>query len=139
MGARFKLRFGAKMSDQAGVPMDKMVVVRNLVREATQAFGDSVVPMGDSVWIEVEGVDVVLNSVRSQVFSPDAFSSLGIDPAARDILVVKSTNHFHDAFARISDEILYAAVDGPYPNRPETNDYQYLDRDVWPRIADPHG
>ena len=76
--------------------------------------------------------------MRSQVFNPDIFTNLGIDPSSKAVLVVKSTNHFHDAFSRISNDILYAAVDGPYPNDPATNDYKALTRAIWPRVENPH-
>jgi microcystin degradation protein MlrC len=137
-GASFRLRFGAKMSEFAGEPLDADVVVRRAVRDAVQSFGQSVVPLGDAVWIEAGGIDIILNSVRSQVFNPDVFSNFGIDPKRKKVLVVKSTNHFHDAFSRISDDILYAAVDGPYPNNPETNTYRNLTRKIWPRVENPH-
>ena len=136
--ATLRLRFGAKMSAVAGEPVDADVTVRNVVRNAVQSFGTSVVPLGDSVWIEVDGIDVILNTVRSQVFNPDIFSNLGIGPEDKALLVVKSTNHFHDAFSRISGEILYAAVDGPCPNDPAPNDYPHLTRNIWPRVEDPH-
>ncbi len=139
IGADLRLRFGAKMSALGGEPIDADVTVRNIVRDAVQSFGSSVVPLGDSVWIEVGGIDVILNTVRSQVFNPDIFSNLGIDPTDKAMLIVKSTNHFHDAFSRISDDILYAAVDGPYPNDPVSNDYKHLTRNIWPRVEDPHG
>ena len=138
-GAHLRLRFGGKMSSDGGDPIDADVIVRKVVRDAVQSFGRSVVPLGDSVWIDVAGIDVILNTVRSQVFNPDIFSNLGIDPALKELLVVKSTNHFHDAFSHISGNILYAAVDGPYPNNPATNDYKHLKRTIWPRVEDPHG
>lgn len=138
INARLRLRFGAKMSDTAGDPIDADVVVRNLVRNATQSFGESVVPLGDCAWIYVKGIDVILNTVRSQVFNPDIFSSLGIDPQAKDLLVVKSTNHFFAAFESIADSVIYAAVDGPYPSNPITNEYKHLSRAIWPRVENPH-
>ena len=137
-GATFRLRFGAKMSGSAGEPLDADVEVRRTIRDAVQSFGQSVVPLGDSVWIEVNGVDIILNSVRSQVFNPDVFSNFGIDPTNKKILLIKSTNHFHDAFSRISQNILYAAIDGPYPNNPETTEYRNLTRKIWPRTEEPH-
>jgi microcystin degradation protein MlrC len=137
-GAEFRLRFGAKMSEFSGEPLDADVTVKRTVRDAVQSFGQSVVPLGDAVWIELAGIDVILNSVRSQVFNPDIFSNFGIDPTQRKTLVVKSTNHFQDAFSRISNDILYAAVDGPYPSHPETNAYRNLVRDIWPRVENPH-
>lgn len=138
-GAELRLRFGAKMSPEAGDPVDAEVVVRGLTKNAVQRFGSSLVPLGDCAWIEVEGVDVVLNTVRSQVFSPDIFSNLGIRPTEKKMLAVKSTNHFYDSFSRIASDILYVAVDGPYPNDPQKNGYKHLTRAIWPLSEDPHG
>ncbi len=137
--AKLILRFGGKMSDKSGEPIDACVIVRNLVRQATQSFGESTVPLGDCAWIEVNGIDVILNTVRSQVFNPDVFVNLGLDPQQKALLVVKSTNHFHDAFSPIASSIIYAAIDGSYPSNPMTNDYQNLSRDIWPRAKNPHG
>jgi len=137
-GASLRLRFGGKMSDGGGEPVDADVTIRKLQRSAVQSFGRSIVPLGDSAWIEVAGIDVILNTVRSQVFNPDFFSNFGIEVAEKSLLVVKSTNHFHDAFSRIAADILYAAVDGPYPNDPVTNGYKNLTRQIWPITETPH-
>lgn len=137
-GATLRLRFGAKMASGAGEPIDAEVRVRKVMRDAIQSFGASVVPLGDAAWIEVGGIDVILNTVRSQVFNPDIFSNFGIDPTSKTVLVVKSTNHFHDAFSRIAGEIIYVAVDGTYPNDPVTNNYRHLERGIWPRVENPH-
>lgn len=139
LGARFPLRFGGKVSASAGDPMDAMVTVKYLQRKATQSFGTSIVSLGDAACIEFEGIEVILNTARTQVYDPDIFSNMGIDPMTKTLLVVKSTNHFAAAFAPIAESILYVAVEGPYPSTPETNDYRHLSRDLWPRCADPFG
>lgn len=138
-GAELDLRFGGKTSAKAGAPIDARVTVKKVVADAVQSFGDSIVPLGDSVAISIGGFDIVLNSNRSQAFSPDLFSNLGIDLTKKRILVVKSTNHFHGAFAPIASDILYAAVDGPYPNNPRHNGYRQLKRKIWPLVNNPHG
>jgi microcystin degradation protein MlrC len=138
-GARMPLRFGGKTSATAGAPIDAEVEVIRIVRNAEQSFGDSRVPLGDAVAIRIGGVEIILNSVRSQAFSPDLFSNLGIDPSTRRILIVKSTNHFRAAFAPIAAEILYASIDGLYPSNPLTNGYSKLSRPVWPIVENPHG
>lgn len=137
-GARMPLRFGGKTSATAGSPIDAEVEVTKLLRNAEQSFGDSRVPLGDATAIRIGGIEVVLNSVRSQAFAPDLFSNLGIDPTARKILIVKSTNHFRGAFEAIAAEILYASIDGLYPNNPITNGYSKLTRPVWPIVENPH-
>ena len=138
IGAEFDLRFGAKTSASAGAPIDARVKVMHLKRNATQAFGDSVVPMGDCAVIRTGGMDIVLNSNRAQTFSPSLFSNLGIDPASRKVLIVKSTNHFQEAFAKIASEIIYVAIDGIYPNDPKSTPYEHLTRPVWPIAENPY-
>ncbi|WP_421779868.1 M81 family metallopeptidase [Kiloniella litopenaei] len=132
-GATLKLRFGSKMSDTAGPPIDAEVKVLKIVLDATQDFGTSIVPLGDSVAIDYMGITVILNSNRSQSFDPSLFVNLGVDPKSRKILVIKSTNHFYDGFEPVASDILYASVDGPYPNDPKTTHYKYARSDIWPR------
>lgn len=136
-GATLDLRFGGKTSAYAGDPVDARVTVVRNQRDAVQSFGTSVVPLGDCSVIRFGGIEVVLNSNRSQAFSPDLFTNLGIDITSRKILVVKSTNHFHGAFAAVAAKILYASVDGPYPNDPRTTPYTRLKRPLWPIVENP--
>ena len=138
VGAKLKLRFGGKTSADAGAPLDAEVQVIRLEREATQSFGDSIVPLGDCAVIGFDGVEVILNTNRAQVFEPDLFSNLGIDPTKRRLLIVKSTNHFHRGFQPIAPTILYANVEGPYPSNPATNGYRNLTRPIWPIVENPH-
>lgn len=137
-GAEFELRFGGKTSAHAGDPIDARVSVTKLRRDTVQRFGASLVPLGDCAAIRIGGVDIVLNTNRSQAFSPDIFDNLGIDAVSKKILIVKSTNHFHGAFSPIAAEILYVAVDGPYPSKPEKTRYRRLTRSLWPIVANPH-
>ena len=136
-GAVLDLRFGGKTSAHAGAPIDATVTVLKVARDAVQSFGDSVVPLGDCAVIDVHGIEVVLNTNRSQTFSPDLFTNLGIDVSTKQIVAVKSTNHFHGAFAPIAAKILYAAVDGPYPNNPTQTRYTRLTRPLWPIVQAP--
>ena len=52
--------------------------------------------------------------------------NLGIDPASKAILLVKSTNHFYAGFAPIAAEILYIDAGAPYPSNPRKTDYRKL-------------
>ena len=137
-GAVMPLRFGGKTSAHAGAPIDAVVTVVKVVKDGWQSFGASVVPLGDCATIRIGTTDIVLNSNRAQGFSPDLFSNMGVDPLAKKILIVKSTNHFYGAFAPIAKHVIYAAVEGPYPNDPRVTDYKHLKRSIWPRVADPH-
>jgi len=62
---------------------------------------------GHAVAVRVApGIDIALVSERCQVFSPDGFTRLGIEPSQKRIVVVKSMNHFYAGFAPIAAEVL---------------------------------
>ncbi|TWD48632.1 microcystin degradation protein MlrC [Agrobacterium vitis] len=138
-GAEIHLRFGAKSAPGTGNPIDGLVKIVKLVANAEMKFGASVAPFGDAAHIHLDGIDIILSSVRVQSYDPSLFTALGVDPLAKDILVVKSTNHFYAAFSKIASDILYCSAGTPYPNNPATNPYRNVRRDIWPMMAKPHG
>ncbi len=129
------LRFGGKAGAASGLPIDARVEVRKTTAAGWQSFGRSRVPLGAAAVVRLVGteIDVILNTNRTQTFEPDIFANLGVDPLAKQLLLVKSTNHFHAGFAPIAREVLYARVEGPYPDDPRKTDYRKLVRPVWPR------
>lgn len=136
-GARIPLRFGAKSAPGCGDPIDATVHVKRVVADAHQTFGGSSVPMGDCALIEVAGIEVILNSIRSQAFERTVFTALGVDPLAKSILVVKSTNHFYADFSRIASEVIYCEAGHPYPNDPRRTPYRKAPRNIWPIVDNP--
>ncbi|BCH56073.1 M81 family metallopeptidase [Agrobacterium vitis] len=136
-GAEIPLRFGAKSAPGTGNPVDGLVKVVKVVPNAEMRFGESVAPFGDAAHIHLNGIDIVLSSVRVQSYDPSLFTALGIDPTSKHILAIKSTNHFYAAFSKIASDILYCSAGSPYPNNPATNPYRRVRRDIWPIIADP--
>ncbi|THD81688.1 MAG: M81 family peptidase [Phenylobacterium sp.] len=139
VGARLKLRIGGKAGLSSAQPLDIEATVRAVSERHDQAgLGNSRTKMGLSVWIEVDGVDVVVNSIRTQVFSPDAFTGLGIDLEGKRLVAVKSSQHFHAGFAPIAAKIIRAATPGaiqmdfaglPYVKK--------ADLSFYPRVDDP--
>ncbi len=138
-GARIQLRFGGKAGPDGGAPLDARVEVLKAVQEGWQSFGKSRVTLGPAAVIRLEGtnIEVILNTNRTQTFEPDIFSNLGIEPASKDILLVKSTNHFHAGFEPVAAEIIYIDAGAPYPSNPKKTDYRKLSREIWPRIEMP--
>jgi microcystin degradation protein MlrC len=140
-GALIQLRFGGKAGPDGGAPVDARVEVVRAVREGWQSFGKSRVTLGPTALIRLEGTDieVILNTNRTQTFEPDIFSNLGIDPLSKDILLVKSTNHFHAGFVPVASEIIYIDAGAPYPSNPKKTGYRKLSREIWPRVDNPFG
>ncbi len=131
------LVFGSKISSSGG-PISKKVLVKKIAKNAHQKFGSSLVPMGDCACIVFDNVEIVLNSNRCQAFSTDIFTKLGIKFLEKKILIIKSTNHFYNSFNPHVSKIIYASVNGIYPNDPKKNKYKKLKRKIWPIISKPH-
>ena len=83
-------------------------------------------------------IEIILNSNRCQTFSTDVFTQLGVNISNKKILLIKSTNHFYSSFNPHVSNIIYASVDGIYPNNPKKNKYLKLKRDIWPIVSNPH-
>ena len=136
-GARIPLRFGGKMAATSGLPVDALVDVVTCVEQGCQTFAGAPVPLGRVAAIRtVEGgVGAVLISTRAQAMGIDLFSGQGIDPLAAPILVVKSNQHFHAAYAKIARAILYADGDGPQPRDSHRLNFTKLVRPILPLDA----
>jgi microcystin degradation protein MlrC len=137
-GAVIALRIGGKCGPGSGQPVDLEVKVEKIVEGAGQTFGTSRNRMGDAVWVSAgNGLDIVLNDVRTQVFNPDGFTQLGLDPGNKKIVIVKSTQHFYAGFAPIASEVIYVSCPGSIPPDFAAIPYQKFTDAYWPRVADP--
>lgn len=137
-GATLQLRIGGKLGPESGDPVDLEVTVRRVLPDASQSFGTVSQGMGESVWVSTgDGIDLILNSHRTQTFNPDAFTQFGIDLAAKKIIIVKSSQHFYAGFEPISSEVIYC--DGPGALNRDTSKiaYQKFTGPYWPRVEDP--
>lgn len=133
-GARLTLRIGGKLGATSGTPLDVHAEVVKLQAGAKQSIGDVVIEMGDTAWIRCNGrIDVILNSIRTQTMSPNAMTQLGLDPASRRFVMLKSMHHFHAGFAPIAREILYVETPGALSLDIASINYRKLTRPIWPR------
>ncbi|HEY2036143.1 MAG TPA: M81 family metallopeptidase [Steroidobacteraceae bacterium] len=141
VGATLPLRIGGKCGPASGDPMDVLVTVKAFVPDHSQQdLGPGRCPMGDSVWLEIGGIDVVVMSTRTQTFSPDAFTGLGIDLGSKRLIAVKSSWHFQANFAPLADELIPIATPGAIQMNFATIDYRKKrDQAFFPRVADPLG
>jgi microcystin degradation protein MlrC len=134
VGARLKMRIGGKVGPMSGDPLDLEVEVlacRSDARQRSLTPG-GFDPLGPAAAVRVQGVDIVLNSIRQQVFSPACFTELGIDPSAKRLVVVKSTQHFRAGFDEMAAATFYADSPGSLQSDLAGLGYQHLPRPVWP-------
>ncbi len=139
-GAELDIRLGGKLGPTSGPPLDLRGKVIGLARDASVRFGGrdkSYAPVGDMAAFEVDGIAIVCNTLRSQCKSLDCFTNVGVDVTKRKVVVVKSMQHFHAAYAPVASEILYVAVSGAVAPDFLTMNYVNASKRQWPFIEDP--
>ena len=136
-GATLDLRLGGKCGPMSGNPLDLTVTVRRIASGLTQRFGELASALGEMVWLEANGIDIVVNDHRTQTFHPEAFTGLGIDLAEKRIVCVKSSQHFHAGFAPIASEVIHVATPGSITPDYASIPYTKRKPNYWPRMENP--
>lgn len=133
VGASLKLRIGGKSGPESGIPVDIGVTVMGIKLDATQTFNGITVAIGDTVWVQGNGIDIIINAKRFQTGNPDMMTQLGLDPSTRKMIFVKSTQHFYAGFGSIASKVVYIA--GPGGTNPDTKalTYKNMRRPYWPK------
>ncbi len=137
IGAMLDARIGGKLGPHSGRPVDLRARVAGLAHAVRLPFGGAMAPAGDVAAFEIGGIAVICSTIRTQCFSPVAFSAVGIAPTERRVLVVKSMQHFHAAFAPIAGEIIYVTAPGSVSPDLTTLPYRKVRRDQWPFVENP--
>lgn len=138
-GARLAMRIGGKTGPLSGAPLDLDAEIVALREAAAQTFAGEIFPLGRAALIRAGGVEVVLVSLRDQARGPDMFEQFGVDLARKQIIAVKSSQHFYDGFAPIAKEIIYLDAPGSLQSDLTSYDYRRIVRPRWPidRAAPP--
>ena len=134
VGARLDLRIGGKVGALSGAPVDVRAEVLAVREDAMQLSltGQLTVPLGLAVAVRAAGIDIVLNSIRQQVFSMDCFTAVGVSLQDKTLIVVKSTHHFRASFDKIAAATLSADAPGTLNMNVQDLPYQALHRPIWP-------
>lgn len=134
VGARIALRIGGKVGPLSGDPVDLDVEVLAVRTDPRQrgSNGELTERLGLAVAVRAGGIDIVLNSIRQQVFSIDCFTELDIDLAAKSIVVVKSSQHFRASFDEISGATIYCNAPGSLNADVAALPFRNVSRPLWP-------
>jgi len=125
-----------------GGPLTLTGEVATLSSGKFRAFG----PMGGGVWCEkglsalfrVGGIDIFIITNNGQATDLAQLTSLGVDPATKDTIAVKSKHHFRAAFTPTAREII--TIDGGGLGSAilaNPQGYKNVRRPIWP--LDPIG
>ena len=134
VGAKLPLRIGGKVGRLSGDPIDLEVEVLALRGDAKQR---GLTPggfdaLGACAAVRSQGITIVLNTIRQQVFSPDCFTELGVTLEDKRLIVVKSTQHFRSGFDALAAATIYADSPGSLQVDLGAMPYKHLPRPVWP-------
>ena len=142
VGAGLKVRLGGKTSSESGNPLDLLVKVIGIQPAMTQLFPQEgcdplPVPCGDSVCLLCDGIHIIVNSVRTQVFNPGVFTAFGLDLKDFKALIVKSIFHFYAAFRPIASDIILMSPPGALNANFTEVPYQKAKTDKYPWLDNP--
>ena len=134
VGEQVTLSIGGRLSEFSGKPVEVTATVRGIAEDAAMNVADVVeFPMGDTAWVTVDDVDIVMLSTRTQTYAPDAFTHLGVDLPGKAAIFVKSTNHFQAFFAELASDVRYLNTPGALDFDLSRIPYRVFDKPYYPR------
>jgi len=133
VGAKLALRIGGKIGPLSGDPVDAVWEVKALARDMVMTgLAGTPAKLGDCALVASNGIEVVLTTYRCQAFGVDLFTKLGCDPAARKLVVVKSSQHFRAAYAPIATRIIMVDAPGVTTRDITALPFHKIKRPKWP-------
>lgn len=130
----------ASASMRAGACLDVDAEVLHLAPNTWQdQLSNERVPIGDVAVVRVEGIEVLLNTKRSGVFSPTMFTRHGIVLEGKQVIGLKNLFRHTDIFAPLVRGQLYVATPGACPPDWTSIPFQRIPRPMWPLDPDPLG
>jgi microcystin degradation protein MlrC len=136
-GAELDLRIGGKGGPASGTPLDLHTRVLRVYPDLIFMVGNYHYRFGDTVVLEVGGIELVLASKREGVYHHKCFDAVGINPLQRKILAVKLIAEFVPGFESIATEMLQVATPGASTGDLTTLPYKNVRRNLYPFVDDP--
>ncbi len=101
----------------------------SFLAEDPMLFGNHI-HMGPTAVVEQNGVGVIVSTVRNQPIGRGYATHLGIDPAARPVIGLKSTAHFRADWQPIAGRVIVCASLGPALANPSDFPYTKLPSEI---------
>jgi microcystin degradation protein MlrC len=135
VGSTIDASLGGKYDALHGEPLALNVYVKALHdgRCTLQAMAKgSPISYGKLARLQVDGMDIVVGSRRSQTFDTEPFLAVGIDVTTRDYVALKSSNHFRAGFEHLAAAIITADPPGLTTHHIEVFPRTNIDEVLWP-------
>ena len=136
VGSRIDVTLGGKSHPVQGPPVEAQAEVMALADGPFAydgpMFSGLTGSMGTSAWLKIDGVSVVVVSVREQPFDMAFSRTLGIDCKQMRYIVVKSAAHFRAAFEPFAGSIHNVDAAGIHTHVLADLTYQKRTRQIFP-------
>jgi microcystin degradation protein MlrC len=133
VGARLPLRLGGKFAPESGPPLDVDAEVLFLRRDAFQdQLQTERVPIGDVAVVRAHGIEILLVTRRTGVFSPTIFTHHGITLADKQVIGLKNLYRHRDVFRPLAREQLFVATPGVCTPDWRSIPFTRIPRPIWP-------
>ena len=136
VGSSIHVELGGKYDDLHGEPLQLDVYVKALHdgRCVMQGLAKGArINYGKLARLQVEGMDIVVGSERSQTFDPEPFLAVGIEVSSKDYVALKSSNHFRAGFEAIAGTIITADPPGLTTHHIEIFEKTLCTQPLWPQ------
>ena len=136
VGAVLETTVGGKSDPEQGPPVAMKAVVKALSQGDFVYDGPMYAGltgnMGPSVWLQQEGVSVVVVTKTEQPLGPAFAKTLGIDCRKMKYISVKSAVHFRNAFEPFAGNIYSVDARGTHTHNFRALAYQHRPRPMYP-------
>jgi len=139
-GARLNLRIGGKFEPNSGPPFDAGAEVLFVKRDAWQEHLDNErIAIGDVAVVRVEGIEVLLTSLRTNLYSLSLLELHGISFDDKQVVAIKNLYKHKDLFTGNTRGQLFVATPGTSNPDWKALPFRRLPRPIWPLDDDPLG
>jgi microcystin degradation protein MlrC len=144
VGAEIDVELGGHTDESMGKPVRAKALVKMFSDGTFKNDGPMnagvETQMGPAAVLRIGGVDVVTISNRIQTIDLQVFLSQGIDPRTKDVVVVKSVQHFRAAYGPIAREVIVVDSGGICSPDISRLKFKKLRRPIWPLdgVNDPY-
>jgi microcystin degradation protein MlrC len=135
-GAELQVRLGGRGAPELTPPLETAARVLRLCDGdficAGPMWQGVRFSMGPSAVLGIAGIEAIVSSVPTSVMDLNVFRSMGIEPAQKTTLAVKSRNHFKAAYGPIARDTMLVDAGGIASMRLHELTYENIPRPIWP-------
>ena len=137
VGSTVTLSLGGKVSpERTGGSIEVTAYVKAITdgqfRNRDEVNQGLLVSFGKCALLAVDGVQIIVCSVRTQPLDLEVYRHIGIHPEDMKILVVKSAAHFRASFSKVAARILEVNAPGLAAPDPESAGLTHVRRPIYP-------